>query len=74
MNIKVTTKKQKIKNNLLQYEVPDNFVKNLKTYKAKLNVWDLLIFHRKAVHTSSFNYSKKYSFAIVLEFGICQKI
>jgi|TARA_B110000027_G_scaffold132706_1_gene159454 hypothetical protein len=53
------------KNHFLQYEVPDNFVKNLKTYKAKLNVGDLLIFHRKAVHTSSFNYSKKYSFAVV---------
>jgi hypothetical protein len=53
------------KNHFVQYEVPENFVKNLETYKAELNVGDLLIFHRKSVHTSTHNYSKKYLFAAV---------
>ena len=53
------------KNHFIQYEVPENFVSNLKTYKANLNVSDLLIFHRKSVHTSSFNFSKKYTYAAV---------
>ena len=53
------------KNHFIQYEVPENFVKNLKTFKANLNVGDLLAFHRKSVHTSTPNLSKKYSFAIV---------
>ena len=53
------------KNHFVQYEIPENFVKNYKTYKAKLNVGDLLVFHRKAVHTSTENKSKDYSFAVV---------
>jgi hypothetical protein len=53
------------KNHFVQYEVPSNFVDNLETYKAELDVGDLLIFHRKSVHTSTYNYSKKYSFAAV---------
>ena len=53
------------KNHYTQYEVPENFVKHLKTFKSNLNVGDLLIFHRNAVHTSTQNLSKKYSFAVV---------
>ena len=53
------------KNHFTQYEVPENFVKNLKTFKSNLNVGDLLVFHRKSIHTSTPNLSKKYSFAIV---------
>lgn len=52
------------KNHFIQYEVPENFVKNLKTFKSNLNVGDLLVFHRKSIHTSTPNLSKKYSFAI----------
>ena len=53
------------KNHFTQYEVPENFVKHLKTFKSNLNVGDLLVFHRKSVHTSTPNLSKKYSFAVV---------
>lgn len=53
------------KNHYNQYEIPENFVKNLKTFKSNLNVGDLLVFHRKSVHTSTPNLSKKYSFAVV---------
>lgn len=53
------------KNHFNQYEVPENFVKHLKTFKSNLNVGDLLVFHRKSVHTSTPNLSKKYSFAVV---------
>ena len=53
------------KNHFIQYEVPENFVKHLKTFKSNLNVGDLLVFHRKSVHTSTPNFSKKYSFAVV---------
>ncbi len=53
------------KNHFIQYEVPENFIKKLKTYKANLSVNDLLIFDRKAVHTSTINKSNKYSFAAV---------
>ena len=53
------------KNHFIQYEVPENFVKNLKTFKSNLNVGDLLVFHRRSIHTSTPNLSKKYSFAIV---------
>jgi hypothetical protein len=53
------------KNHFIQYEVPENFVKHLKTFKSNLNVGDLLVFHRKSIHTSTPNLSKKYSFAIV---------
>ena len=53
------------KNHFIQYEVPENFVKNLKTFKSNLNVGDLLVFHRKSIHTSTPNLSKKYSFAVV---------
>ena len=53
------------KNHFIQYEVPENFLKNLKTFKSNLNVGDLLVFHRKSIHTSTPNLSKKYSFAIV---------
>jgi len=52
------------KNHFIQYEVPENFVKNLKTFKSNLNVGDLLVFHRKSIHTSTPNLSKKYSFAV----------
>ena len=52
------------KNHFIQYEVPENFVKNLKTFKSNLNVGDLLAFHRKSIHTSTPNLSKKYSFAV----------
>ena len=53
------------KNHFNQYEVPENFVKHLKTFKSNLNVGDLLVFHRKSIHTSAPNLSKKYSFAVV---------
>ena len=53
------------KNHFTQLEVPENFVKHLKTFKSNLNVGDLLVFHRKSVHTSTPNFSKKYSFAVV---------
>tara|TARA_Y100000768_G_C23865539_1_gene627846 strand:- start:126 stop:965 length:840 start_codon:yes stop_codon:yes gene_type:complete len=53
------------KNHFIQYEVPENFVKNLKTFKSNLNVGDILVFHRKSIHTSTPNLSKKYSFAVV---------
>ena len=53
------------KNHFIQYEVPENFVKHLKTFKSTLNVGDLLVFHRKSIHTSTPNLSKKYSFAVV---------
>jgi hypothetical protein len=53
------------KNHFTQYEVPENFVKHLKTFRSNINVGDMLIFHRKAVHTSTPNLSKKYSFATV---------
>lgn len=53
------------KNHFIQYEVPENFVKNLKTFKSNLNVGDLLVFHRKSIHASTPNLSKKYSFAVV---------
>ena len=53
------------KNHFIQYEVPENFLKNLKTFKSNLNVGDLLVFHRKSIHTSTPNLSKKYSFAVV---------
>ena len=53
------------KNHFIQYEVPENFVKHLKTFKSNLNVGDLLVFHRKSIHTSTPNLSKKYSFAVV---------
>lgn len=53
------------KNHYTQYEVPENFIKHLKTFKSNLDVGDLLVFHRKSVHTSTPNLSKKYSFAVV---------
>jgi len=53
------------KNHYTQYEVPENFVKHLKTFKSNLNVGDLLVFHSKSIHTSMPNFSKKYSFAAV---------
>lgn len=53
------------KNHFTQLEVPENFVKHLKTFKSNLNAGDLLVFHRKSVHTSTPNFSKKYSFAVV---------
>src|SRR6056300_958814 len=53
------------KNHFTQLEVTENFVKHLKTFKSNLNVGDLLVFHRKSVHTSTPNFSKKYSFAVV---------
>ena len=53
------------KNHFNQLEVPENFVKHLKTFKSNLNIGDLLVFHRKSVHTSTPNFSKKYSFAVV---------
>lgn len=53
------------KNHFIQYEVPENFIKNLKTFKSNLNVGDILVFHRKSIHTSTPNLSKKYSFAVV---------
>ena len=53
------------KDHLTQYEIPENFVKHLKTFKSTLNVGDLLVFHRKSIHTSTPNLSKKYSFAVV---------
>ena len=52
------------KNHFVQYEIPENFVKHLKTFKSNLNVGDLLVFHRNSVHTSTPNLSKKYSFAV----------
>ena len=53
------------KNHFIQYEVPENFVKHLKTFKSTLDVGDLLVFHRKSIHASTPNLSKKYSFAVV---------
>ena len=53
------------KNHFIQYEIPENFVKGLKTYKANLKLGDMLIFHRKSVHTSTENYSRKYGFATI---------
>ena len=53
------------KNHFIQYEIPENFVKKLKTYKANVKLGDMLIFNRKSVHTSSENYSKNYAFAAV---------
>ena len=52
------------KNHFIQLEIPENFVKHLKTFKSNLNIGDLLVFHRKSVHTSTPNLSKKYSFAV----------
>ena len=53
------------KNHFTQYEIPENFVKDLKTFKANLKVRDILVFNRKSVHASTENLSKKYSFAVV---------
>ena len=53
------------KNHFIQYEVPSNFVDNLETFKAELDGGDFLIFHRKSFQTSTYNYSKKYSFTAV---------
>jgi len=53
------------KNHFVQLEIPENFVKELKTFKANLDVGDLLVFHRKSIHTSTQNLSSKYSFAVV---------
>ena len=53
------------KNHFTQYEIPENFVKHLKTYKSIINVGDILVFHRKSIHNSTQNLSKKYSFAVV---------
>lgn len=56
---------EKAKNHYTQLEIPENFIKNLKTYSANLDLGSVLIFHRKAVHTSTMNLSKKYSFAAI---------
>ena len=53
------------KNHFVQYEIPENFVKGLKTYKANLKLGDMLIFHRKTVHASAENYSRKFGFATI---------
>jgi hypothetical protein len=53
------------KNHFIQFEIPENFVKNLKTFKSNLKVGDLLVFNRKSVHTSTQNLSNRYSFAVV---------
>ena len=53
------------KNHFIQYEIPENFVKKLKTYKSNVKLGDMLIFNRKSVHTSTENYSKDYAFAAV---------
>ena len=53
------------KNYYNQYEIPEKFFKHLKTFKSNLDVGDLLVFHRKSIHTSTQNLSKKYSFAVV---------
>jgi len=58
-------KSENKKNHFIQYEVPENFIKKFKTYKANLDVGDLLIFNRNSVHTSTYNRSKDYSFAVV---------
>ena len=58
-------KTENAKNYFNQYEIPENFVKNLKTYKANIKLKDMLVFHRNSVHTSSENYSKQYGFAAV---------
>ncbi|MDA9615828.1 phytanoyl-CoA dioxygenase family protein [Candidatus Pelagibacter sp.] len=58
-------KTESAKHHFKQYEIPENFVKNLKTYKANVKLGDMLIFHRKSVHTSSENHSKEYGFAAV---------
>ena len=65
MSIRGLIKVQKIKKPFCSVRSIWHFVKNLETYKAELNVGDLLTFHRKSVHTSTHNYSKKYSFAAV---------
>jgi hypothetical protein len=54
------------KNHFIKYEVLENFANKLQTYKANLDVSNLLISSRRSVHTSSYNRSKKYSFAVVL--------
>ena len=58
-------KSESAKNHFNQYEIPANFINNLKTYKANVKLGDMLIFHRKSVHTSTENYSKQYGFAAV---------
>ena len=58
-------KSEGAKNHFIQYEIPENFVKKFKTYKANLKLGDMLIFNRKSVHTSTENYSKNYAFAAV---------
>ena len=50
-------------NHFIQYEIPENFVKEFDTYYCEVKRGDLVIFHSNLVHRSNPNTTDKYSFA-----------
>lgn len=53
------------KNHFIQYEIPENFVKDFEEYQTVADVGDVIIFHRRLVHRSNTNPSDKHSYALV---------
>ena len=53
------------KNHFIQYEIPENFVKDFEEYKTTCELGDVIIFHRKLVHRSNNNPSDRHSYALV---------
>ena len=56
---------QNKQNHFTQYEIPSNLLIDFKEHFVEANRKDLVIFHKKMVHTSNQNASKNYSVAVV---------
>jgi len=52
-------------NHFIQYEIPSNLLIDFKEHFVEANRKDLVIFHKRMVHTSNQNTSKDYSVAVV---------
>jgi len=52
-------------NYFIQYEIPENLVKDYKEHLCEVNRGDLIVFHQNLVHRSNQNTSKRYSVAAV---------
>ena len=56
---------QNKQNHFVQYEIPSNLLIDFKEHFVEANRTDLVIFHKRMVHTSNQNTSKDYSVAVV---------
>lgn len=56
---------QNKQNHFIQYEIPSNLLIDFKEHFVEANRTDLVIFHKRMVHTSNQNTSKDYSVAVV---------